>query len=382
MQDQFARNAEILKEFRSLRMQNVKAQDACNFLAEKYSLTPLYIVKICSNKEKQAAGVKEAITGSDPLQTDFNAFGTSTLYDAEGNVKLQWVKRKKEEELERFREIVEGLAEPLPRVPARPAKAAFKSDTIAVYPMGDPHIGMYAWAEEAGADFDLKIAERNLCVAVDRLVNTVPACESALIINLGDFFHADNLEGRTTRSNNILDTDTRYSKVLRVGIKAMRQCIESALEAHKHVTVINAIGNHDDQTSMCMSVTLANIYENEPRVTINDAPTIKHYHRFGKNIFGVHHGHTIKMQDLPYQMAIDRASDWAECPYRFIFTGHVHHDQKKEYGGVIVESFRTLAAKDAWHASMGYHAGRDMKAILFHKDFGEIERHTVSVEML
>ena len=133
---------------------------------------------------------------------------------------------------------------------------------------------------------------------------------------------------------------------------------------------------------MCMSVTLANIYENEPRVTINDAPTIKHYHRFGKNIFGVHHGHTIKMQDLPYQMAIDRASDWAECPYRFIFTGHVHHDQKKEYGGVIVESFRTLAAKDAWHASMGYHAGRDMKAILFHKDFGEIERHTVSVEML
>lgn len=49
---------------------------------------------------------------------------------------------------------------------------------------------------------------------------------------------------------------------------------------------------------------------------------------------------------------------------------------------MIVESFRTLAAKDAWHSSMGYQSGRDMKCILFHKDWGEVERHTVSVQML
>jgi hypothetical protein len=63
-------------------------------------------------------------------------------------------------------------------------------------------------------------------------------------------------------------------------------------------------------------------------------------------------------------------------------SGHIHHDSKKEYNGVIVESFRTLAARDAWHASMGYKAGRDMKAILMHREFGEIERHVVTVEML
>lgn len=316
----------------------------------------------------------------------FSTVATSTLYrgkNGDGEVVLQWVKEAKDNSKRAAEEMIAAMCEDLPRIEAsEPRSKEFREDAIAVYPMGDPHFGMFAWGEEAGEDFDLGIAEKNLCSAVSRLVETVPACENALIINLGDFFHADNSESRTARSGYALDTDTRWPKVLRVGIKALRQCIESALAKHNHVTIINAIGNHDDHTAMMLSVALSNIYEGEPRVTVLDNPTIKHYYRFGRNLFGVHHGHTIKMQDLPLQMAIDRPADWSETKYRFFFTGHIHHDSKKEIGGVVIESFRTLAPKDAWHASMGYQSGRDMKSILFHKEFGEIERHTVSVEML
>jgi hypothetical protein len=368
----------IQNEFQNLRMQNVPIADARKFLAEKYNRTET-AVRLLTQPSSVNRGAADPDFKANP---DFLTTGTSTLYDAQGQVKLQWVKQNKNYDRQFAEELINTLSEQLPKAKPSIAPKRFETDVIAVYPMGDPHFGMYAWSEEAGEDFDLKIAEANLCDAVDRLVNTVPSCESALIVNLGDFFHADNMEGRTARSGVSLDTDTRWPKVLRVGLKAIDQCIHSALARHKHVTVINAIGNHDDHSAMFLSVALSHKYQDDPRITINHAPTIKHYHRFGKNLFGVHHGHTIKMQDLPLQMAIDRPVDWSECSYRFFFTGHIHHDSAKEIGGVRVESYRTLAAKDAWHASMGYHAGRDMKAILFHKDYGEAERHTVNLERL
>jgi hypothetical protein len=53
-----------------------------------------------------------------------------------------------------------------------------------------------------------------------------------------------------------------------------------------------------------------------------------------------------------------------------------------ELPGVVCEAFRTLAAKDAYAAGHGYRAGRDMRCIVHHKDFGEIERHRCDVAML
>ena len=179
----------IVDEFQSLRMQNVPVNEARKFLAEKYERS-VPAIRALTNRGTASQHDPSTI---DPLQTDFAAFGTSTLYDADGNVKLQWVKRRKQEEEEQFRIAVEAMTETLPKVkPSSPRSTKFRSDTIAVYPMGDPHFGMFAWSEETGDDFDLKIAERDLCAAVDRLVDTVPACKEAMIINLGDFFHADN----------------------------------------------------------------------------------------------------------------------------------------------------------------------------------------------
>jgi hypothetical protein len=379
-------------------MNNDQIREAYRALRKQSAPRDVAIQSVAGEVGKSPADVQAIIDKRPPSSfveiPPFKAYATSTLYrlgveeDNEGNLIetrdgiLQWVKEGRNNERLVAEELIKSLAEGLPKVKSATSKSQkFRNDTVAVYPMGDPHFGMFSWGEESGEDFDLKIAERDLCSAVDRLVDTVPACDEALIVNLGDFFHADNQAGTTTKGTT-LDTDTRWAKVLRVGVKAIRQCIESALRKHNHVTVINAIGNHDEHTAMFLSVALLNIYENEPRVTIIANPTIKHYYRFGKNLIGVHHGHTIKMQDLPFQMAVDRAQDWAETQFRYFLTGHIHHDSKKEVGGVIVESFRTLAAKDAWHTSMGYHAGRDMKAILFHKEFGEVERHTVSVEMI
>lgn len=308
----------------------------------------------------------------------------STLYDGKGRVKSQWVKSDtKSENLYRIAtEIADAIKEELPRVTIPQPATKWREEIMVGVPMGDPHVGLHAWAEESGEDFDLKIAERDLCGAVDRLMLSTPEAAECLIGNLGDFFHADNSEGVTLRSRHALDVDTRWAKVLRVGVKIMRYVVEAAARKHKRVRVINAIGNHDDHSSVFLTACLGHIFENEPRVTVELLPRKVHYHRFGRVLIAVTHGDTIKMDRLPLETAASVPQEWGETEFRYGWTGHIHTDTKKEFNGMVVESFRTLAARDAWAASMGYKAGRDMKAIVYHRDFGELERHTVNVAML
>lgn len=348
-------------------------------LAEEYDVSRWTIQDIIAKRKSYS----EETVSANPKDAGGIVKGRSILYDPQGNIKLEWVKTINENDIAFFRKLFDELKEGLPVFePVEPQTAYSTEELLAVYPMGDPHFGMYSWAEETGTDFDLNIAENDLCSAVESLVNSAPSCPKALIVNLGDFFHADTMDGTTWRSKNKLDVDTRWLKVLRTGIRAIIRCVECALQKHEEVDVICAIGNHDDHTSMMLMTILTHIFSNEPRVFIYDSPTIKHYYRHGKVLLGVHHGHTIKMAELPMQMATDKPTDWGETLHKYWLTGHIHHDSKKEFNGVIVESFRTLAGRDAWHAQQGYNSGRDMKCILFHSEYGEVARHTVSVQML
>lgn len=320
-----------------------------------------------------------------PVPDGFMAKGVSTYYGPDGEVKGQWVKSQadKERQEEIFRETAEAMAEDLPRLPARKTpKQNFNDQLMSVIPFGDPHFGLYCWADEVGDDFDLNIAKRDLCAAVDYLVSQSPSSKRCLIANLGDFFHADNLQGITSRSGNALDMDTRLPKVIRVGVSALRQCIESALARHETVEVVNAPGNHDDVLAMALSIMLANIYENEPRVIIHDQPTRRFYVRHGKVLIGVTHGDQTKDRDLPGIMATERAEDWGETAHRYYYRGHQHHDERMEHLGCIVEQFRTLSPGDAYTVGHGWLAGRDMKLIVHHKEYGEVARSTCSIDML
>lgn len=314
---------------------------------------------------------------------DFTVKGTTTLFNSKGEQIIKWVKTERERDPEVIRRMFEAMVEDLPQLPPRrPNLTEYSDDLLSVIPFGDPHIGLHSWAEETGEDFDLKIAERDLCAAVDHLIHTAPPTKECLIANLGDYFHADNMDAETWRSGHKLDVDTRWAKVLRIGIKAMRQCIESALSNHERVTVINAIGNHDDHSSIFLTIALSHIYENEPRVTINHLPRAVHFYEFGKVMLAVTHGHSIKMKDLKDVAADEEGEMWGRTKFRYGLTGHIHHDSSKELRGMKIESFRTLAARDHYAASHGYKSGRDMKAILYHREFGEVARHTVSIQML
>tara|TARA_Y100000310_G_scaffold114941_1_gene113483 strand:+ start:564 stop:1730 length:1167 start_codon:yes stop_codon:yes gene_type:complete len=354
--------------------------------AKRLGITERMVYKGLSRIKKQAAhqGYAPDHDMTHTAPEGFAVKGVSTLYDQDGEQRAQWVKTTAESQRqEELRELIVEVFEDW-RGKSRPGAAPkhCEDDLLTVYPMGDPHLGMFAWGKESGDDFDLKIGEDNLCGAVSRLVACSPKSKTAILLNLGDFFHSDTQDNRTLRSGHSLDVDTRWSKVLRAGIRAMMTCIEAAARKHERVIVRNCIGNHDDHTSQMLSIALALFYENNDRIEIHDSPSRFWYFKFGKVLFGSTHGDTTKPQQLAGIMASDQADEWGKTRHRYWYTGHIHTQTLIEYPGVIWESFRTLATKDAWTSGRGYRSGRDMYAIVHHKNYGELERHRVDVAML
>jgi len=311
--------------------------------------------------------------------------GISTYYGEDGKPRGQWVKSSvdKDRAQEVMREAVAVLAEEVRGLaPLSTAKPKVSRDLLAVYPMGDPHFGMYAWAKECGDDFDLKEARRLTLGAVDRLVEASPAADTALLLPLGDIFHANDQTNQTPAHKHQLDVDSRFVHVLQVGIETFRHAILRLLEKHSRVVVRFVSGNHDPQAVWALAFTIAAYFDNEPRVEVDLSPARHWFYRFGKVLIGATHGDQSKAEHLLGVMACDRAEDWGQTKHRHWYCGHVHHSSVKEFPGVTVETFRTLAAQDAYAAGHGYRAGRDMRCIVLHAEHGEVERHRCDVGMV
>lgn len=309
----------------------------------------------------------------------------STLYDQTGKVTQQWVSEKPEDVQREalwvaFAEKVAGDIKPAKPV-AKP-KGFSHMDLLAVYPVGDHHVGMLAWDQETGGEnYDLKVAEQILRDASRRLIDTCPPCEQALIAFLGDFFHYDSYDSVTPAHKNLLDADGRYPKMVDVGVRMIRHMITAALERHQSVRVIFEKGNHDPATAAAVTVFLAHLYENEPRVSIDQSPRFFHYYEFGKVLLGTHHGDKVKKDKLLAVMATDQAEAWGRTDYRLIMIGHGHHEDRTEYPGGFVEMFGVLASSDAYAANNGYRSRRQMQALVFHREHGLVARHVVNPGM-
>ena len=309
----------------------------------------------------------------------------STHYSQDGRVTQQWVSEKPEDIAREalWREFAKGLADPLPRHEPTPGPDFASGELLACYPVGDHHLGMLAWGEETGSEsYDIKISEQLLTGAIDYLVSATPPCETALLAFLGDLLHWDSFDAVTPTNRNLLDADGRYPKVVRAAIRTIRYMISAALRRHKKVHIIVEIGNHDLSSSIFLMECLANVYEDEPRVTVDTSPSHFHYFEWGKTLIGTHHGHGAKPDKLPGIMAADRTEAWGRTKYRYWFTGHIHTKSAYDFPGVSVESFRVLPPVDAWAANHGYRPIRDMNAIVIHRDHGEMARHIVKPDML
>lgn len=340
---------------------------------------------------KQSAERKAAKMGYSPshdmthvVPDGFKVKGVSTYYDREGKPRGQWVKstedRERQEQI--MREIVIAMGSEIQPESPVAAPAHTLSKLLNFYCITDFHLGAYAWGEETGANWDMKIAEDALVRWFSAAIALSPDARVGVFAQMGDFAHFDGILAVTPTSGHVLDADTRFQLLVRVMIRAVRRIVAMLLGKHEKVILLMAEGNHDLASSAWLRELFAALYENEPRIEVVTRPDPYYCIEHGQTSLFVHHGHKKRMDQIESVFVAKFREVFGRTKYSYAHMGHLHHDVVRESNLMKVEQHRTLAAPDSHASRGGWMSGRDAKVITYSEDFGEVCRNTVSFEML
>jgi hypothetical protein len=307
---------------------------------------------------------------------------TATMLDRQGKALIQW-QSTEQDKVERdaaFWAAAKEHAAEYRGLAAVTAPPPFvERQWLSSYLLGDAHLGMLAWAPETGQHHDLSIAVRDLETAFRLLVEGAPRSHTGMLVNVGDYFHAQDDQQRTPGHGNKLDVDGRRAKVFRGGIDIMRVMISILLTRHQKVLVDNLPGNHDPDMAFMIAELLRQIFSNEPRVEIREALAPYHALEFGQNMILTAHGDGAARKDMPGLAAARFPEMWGRTRYRRAFTGHRHHEAVQEYPGMTVETVNILSPGDYWHKWKGYDAAQFLSCISCHEEYGFKARNMIGI---
>tara|TARA_R110000744_G_scaffold375718_1_gene489390 strand:+ start:6781 stop:7920 length:1140 start_codon:yes stop_codon:yes gene_type:complete len=311
--------------------------------------------------------------------------GRSTLKDSKGNLVMEWTKTSidKEQQALAMKAAIESMKEEI--TPTKPI-ALIKNERSPLlcnqYTLTDYHLGMYAWSDESGEDWDSKTAEELLVNWFEEAIRLSPNAKQAIFAQIGDFMHFDGMSPVTPASKHVLDADVRYPQLVRMAIRVMRRIINMLLVKYESVHVIQAEGNHDPASSVWLREMFHAFYENEPRVNIDNNPDPYYHFQWGKNCLFYHHSHIKNLKSLDTVFVSKFKKEFGTSEHVYAHTGHFHHEKMIETNLMILEQHPTLSAKDAYASRGGYSSKRAAKIITYHKEHGEVGRNTLSPEMI
>lgn len=314
----------------------------------------------------------------------FSVRGVSTYYDADGVPRGQWVKSQQDSAAVRamIDGIMAGLCAEIPR--ERPAKAPKQAPDglLNAYVVTDYHLGMLAWGEETGADWDTQIAEDMLVAWFAQALAEAPDTEVGLFAQLGDFLHWDGWDAVTPTSRHILDADSRFPKLVRVAARSVKRIIRMMLAKHHRVHVIMAEGNHDMASSVWLRQLVEEMFVDEPRVYVDQRPDPYYCVEHGNTALFFHHGHKKRLQGIDDVFVAKFREVFGRTQHAYAHMGHLHHVDIKETNLMVVEQHRTLAAPDAHASRGGWMSGRDAQVITYCKRYGERCRRRIPAQLI
>lgn len=309
--------------------------------------------------------------------------GKATIQQGpDGRVERVWARmcEDTERQLELMRLARDAFLSDAPSIPVIKGPSSYNTDVIPWIQIGDAHLGLLCHAAEVGENFNLEIAERELCAAISILIDELPNSERIVINDLGDFTHYKSFSG-ISESGNVWDFDRRYSFMIPVYSRVMRFIVDRALTKARHVDVIVNQGNHSRENDIWMAELLRVAYGHTGRVHVlnNGSPFIAY--RMGNTLVMTHHSDKCKPKDLVNVMTTDFRVDYGQTAYHYIDIGHVHHAMVlKEHPGVVVESFNHLATTDKWAHDLGYRARKSISAVFRSRKYGEVGRRLLPIQ--
>ena len=311
----------------------------------------------------------------------FKVRGVSTYYNDDGQPTAQWVKSASDEvqRAEALLNAIESASSAFPKF--KPIKAPTQSDEnlASLLTITDFHLGMKAWKDSDGDNWDVKIARDVFLNAIHDMIYASPKSGVGILNQLGDFLHWDGLAQVTPTSGHQLTGDDRYSKLVELSISVMTEAVQLMLKKFGKVVVVQAEGNHDLASSVWMRKFIKHSFENEPRVEVIDNEFPYYAYQHGNIMLGFHHGHKMRMAQLQKLFASEPRfrKIWGDCHHAYIHCGHLHHERVLDDAGATIEQHPTLAARDNYSSSNGYVSQRGAKMITYDKSDGEVHRVTV-----
>lgn len=312
--------------------------------------------------------------------------GKVTMHlDAEGRTVQSWPRLMPDAAARdaAMRAVVEALKADLPHAePVLPVPPC-NEDLLNQYTITDLHFGQLSWREETGDDYDLKIAEQLLLDWFAMAIKLSPNAKVGLLAQIGDLLHFDGLESVTPTSRHVLDSDSRFAKIVRVVIRTLRRILKMLLEKHEHVHVIMADANHDPASEIWLREMFAAFYEDEPRITVDRTACSYYAYEWGSTSLFYHHGHKRKIKEVDTVFAGRYREIFGRTKHSYAHLGHLHSDEVFPTNLMKVERHETLAAPSSYEANGGWNKlGRSAKTIFYSRQFGEVGRLVIPAGMV
>ena len=278
-------------------------------------------------------------------------------------------------------DLIKTLEEKAPRVWPLPRRSEKASRALEICVM-DPHIGLLCLPPEADRPWSIEIASAAIREAVDDLIakaSVLGPFRQVFMPFGNDFVHADDVFHRTT-AGTLQPEAISYHHVYTRAQEIAIEWIEKLRLIAKEVFVYQIPGNHSRVSDFTMGRLLRAYFRNCPGVLVDDSSSPYKFHRFGVNLIGYEHGHSVSQIRLASLMANERPQDWAETRYREWHLGDQHRKGSAkpsalEEQGVSVEFIPGIVAPNEWHRLKGFnHQQRGAMAFVWDENTGPVAR--------
>lgn len=334
---------------------------------------------------KQGRSVDQKKIHHPPMRDDEIFRKRSILWSpTSGETKLEWfcTDRDKQAQYEAMKAAADALKEDLPILPKIKAPKTPHNDLLNLFILTDAHIGMLAWGEETGEDWDTSLAREMILRYFSVAIEKAPDAERAVFAQLGDFLHYDGIDSVTPANKHQLDTDSRFAKLVRLGIVVTREVVEMLLKKYASVDVIMAEGNHDPVSEIWLRESFADRYRKQDRLRLDTSPKPFYAVEHGRTSLFFHHGHLKKVDQIDRALTAEFRELFGRTKYSYCHVGHLHHHLVKETELMKVEQHSTLSARDAYASRHLFRSARQAQVITYHAIHGDVGRLVITPEQL
>lgn len=251
----------------------------------------------------------------------------------------------------------------------------------------DPHFGMRCARPDSDHPWSMDEAEETIMWAINRLLDQAMQygdTYSRIIFPFGnDFLHADNIGHTTTKGTDQPEMDSWHDAYKR-GVQCAIRMVNT-LKGIAPVKIYQIPGNHSVHSDFTMGMILDAYFHNDENVEVDCSASPYKFHRFGKNLIGYEHGHSVSTIRLAALMANERPKDWAETCFREFHLGDQHRKGSSvpaalEEQGVSVEYHPGLTPPNYWHRVHSFnYQKRGAVAYVWHEIMGQEARFTCNI---